>query len=339
MSRPEKDSWEKAAVILQPVGGLLTALSVAILGIVGSRLLSQQQAADTSFRSRQQSAEINTRLYTELMSSREQADSNLRKDMFGSIIDTFLKGRSMGLEQDVLNLELLAYNFHESLDLGPLFKHVFRRIDRGEVAAENTQELLKRLERVALEITSKQVGVLEEAGAKWYDNVGFEDLANHREGVGLMDRMLALPTGAEGARDDFRRRFTLEVLEWSTEKKEMRIRLCVWEPEETGGDPEVEALFNLSIFDFPMIDNTRLSHGHRCAVVMSRLSDTSAQITLVYFPGSRAGLKEKPYYDEVLQELRRGRELGQVEFPHAAFPGMATIRGGRMALVSERPRP
>ena len=32
------------------------------------------------------------------------------------------------LKQDVLNLELLAYNFHESLDLAPLFKHVRARL-------------------------------------------------------------------------------------------------------------------------------------------------------------------------------------------------------------------
>jgi hypothetical protein len=52
-----------------------------------------------------------------------------------------------------------------------------------------------------------------------------------------------------------------------------------------------------------MLDNTRLPHGRRCAVVLRNFGDDSAELTLVYFPGSRSGLKEKPYYDEVIDEL------------------------------------
>ena len=74
-----------------------------------------------------------------MMGRREEADSNLRKDMFNSILTTFMaKDPSMRLSseelirQQILSLELLAYNFHESLDIGPLFKDVQRRIgDRG----------------------------------------------------------------------------------------------------------------------------------------------------------------------------------------------------------------
>jgi hypothetical protein len=33
------------------------------------------------------------------------------------------------------------------------------------------------------------------------------------------------------------------------------------------------------------------------------MSDQSADITLVLFPGSYASLKEKPYYDEVIQSI------------------------------------
>ena len=62
-----------------------------------------------------------------------------------------------------------------------------------------------------------------------------------------------------------------------------------------------------------MIDNTRLAGGLRCAIVLSQYSAEagSAQVTLVYFPGSRASLKQKPYYDEVIEQLKRTRsELG-----------------------------
>jgi hypothetical protein len=59
-----------------------------------------------------------------------------------------------------------------------------------------------------------------------------------------------------------------------------------------------------------MIDNTRLSHDQRCAVVLNEFDPVSkfAEATVVYFPGDRASLKEKPYYDEVLHTLRRAQE-------------------------------
>ena len=52
-----------------------------------------------------------------------------------------------------------------------------------------------------------------------------------------------------------------------------------------------------------MIDNTRLTHDQRAAVVLNAFEDGSADVTLAYFPGSYASLKEKPYYQEVVQKL------------------------------------
>ena len=61
----------------------------------------------------------------------------------------------------------------------------------------------------------------------------------------------------------------------------------------------------MSYYDFPMIDNTRLTGGDRCAIVLNGFSDYSADITVVLFPGAYASLKEKPYYSEVLESVRR----------------------------------
>src|SRR5262245_27030144 len=105
-----KDTWDKVQIVLHPVGGLLTALAIAMFGFITSRKLDQRQALET-----------NTRLYSELMSRREESESALRKDMLVSIISSFLNPNASDLNNDVLSLELLAYNFHESLNLKPLF--------------------------------------------------------------------------------------------------------------------------------------------------------------------------------------------------------------------------
>ena len=52
-----------------------------------------------------------------------------------------------------------------------------------------------------------------------------------------------------------------------------------------------------------MIDDTRLPHDQRAAVVLNAFEDGAADITLTYFPGSYASLKEKASYQEVFQNL------------------------------------
>src|ERR671918_33791 len=103
MAGKERGAGGKTAVIFPSLGGVAPAAVVALLGIVGSHYLEEKQAIDT-----------NVRLYTELMSKREESESALRKDMFASIIDTFLKpqlsAQALSLDVRVLNLELLAYN-------------------------------------------------------------------------------------------------------------------------------------------------------------------------------------------------------------------------------------
>ena len=91
-SKP-KDGWDKLAVILQPVGGLLTAMAVAYVGLTGSRVLEERQSRDS-----------NARLYSELMSRREEAGSTLRKDVLGAILQEYLQASPNDLDAKVLQL-------------------------------------------------------------------------------------------------------------------------------------------------------------------------------------------------------------------------------------------
>jgi len=300
MGSGPKDAWDKWDIVLKPVGGFLTALSVAIVGYLGSQYLNRQQANET-----------NVRLYADLMSKRESSDSGLRKEMFNQIITTFLsrkQGDPAAPEDQVLALELLTYNFHEALDLSPLFEHVRSRIVStgagAPLAGARDVALYNRLKRVALEVTGKQIATLEDAGVVRRNLLLlFEELDQHPEGIKLLEETLALES-SDGVR---RRRFTLWALAVAPDRREVKIRLEVWPVNENHA--EADATFSVSFFDFPMINNTRLSHGDRVAVVIENLSGDSAKIALVYFPGSRASLKDKPFYDEVIEELRGAARL------------------------------
>lgn len=302
-SKVKKDGWDKADVILKACAGVLTAAAVTVIGLYGTSVLERNQALDTD-----------TRLYAELMNQRENAETSLRKDMFESIIGSFLKPKSAGYEEKVLNLELLVYNFHEALDLGPLFKSVYAEI--RESRKPNADNYLNRLEEAADEVKSKQIMSLEDSGGKLDATLDFDELGSLAEGevIELMAGSLNFrPT--EKARDLLLQNttFKVEVLAVNQEQRRIRVKLEVKTPrdvtaiantaEKNDETDTTYAVFWISPFDFPMIDNTRLPHGQRCALVLRKMGEEKAELTLVYFPGSRASLKEKPFFDEAMSDL------------------------------------
>ncbi|HZN02482.1 MAG TPA: hypothetical protein VFD06_02730 [Candidatus Polarisedimenticolia bacterium] len=281
----QKDLWDKFGVLLQPVGGALAALAVAVVGIRGSQVINERQAADT-----------NARLYSELMSRREEAESSLRKDMFVSIIDSFLRPQPGDLGSMVLNLELLAYNFHESLNLKPLFLDLQRRL--RETSQANREEYRQRIDRVAREITARQLFSLEGHGDSFRRSVDLEDL----ERTGRFGQELdAEEVQVDGTRVVVR----VRALELDRANQQLIIRLEV-SPAEGGPElTESRATFQVGFYDFPLIDNTRLANGMRCAVTLSAWSKSNADLTTTCFPGEYASLKDRPYIDEVMKKLTK----------------------------------
>jgi len=290
MADKERDIWDILATIFQSLGGFFTAASVALLGFFGSNYLSEKQALDT-----------NVRLYTELMSKREEAESALRKDMFASIIDTFLKPQVQSLDTRVLNLELLAYNFHESLNLKPLFINIEHQIRASTDGRK--RDYRTRLSRVAREITRKQMVVLEGAGQKFDSKFPVGTLPQEPGGLPLELEEVTLTL------DNIEREFRLYVMEFDPVTEEIRLRLEAITPDQTSTSFAInDVVFWVGFYDFPMIDHTRLSHDQRVAVTLNSLDEGYANLTVVYFPGSYASLKEKPYYQEVVKDLLKTSE-------------------------------
>lgn len=283
MEHKEKDFWDKAAIVLQPVGGLLAALAVAGLGFFGSQFIERRQSEETR-----------SRFTSELISKREEADSALRKDMFVSIIQSFLRADSTSIDDRLLKLELLAYNFHESLNLKPLFFQLERDTIKSGGAKGN--ELRDRLSKVAREVTRKEMVVLEEAGKSFERTVDFDDLVRNPGGIPLERAMLTL--------NKVERNFALVVKKVDVGRKEMQIRLEVkTRNEDTGEYRTDDAEFWVGYYDFPMIDHVRLSRDQRFAVILRNFGGGSARIAAVYFPGAYASLKEKPYVQEMVKNL------------------------------------
>jgi len=295
----KKDKWDKLNIIMQPIGGVITAITIALVSIIGSVYLNNKQ-----------NNESKNRLYTELMSSREQAESDLRKDMFNSILTTILKN-SGTLDENILQLELLAYNFHESLNLMPLFDYLNRKIVL-EKNLESKNAYRKRLYKVARNVVSKQVSSLEGVVLKEDFHIIFSgDSIKYRP---KLSPVLTLDTTFSAVFSDtvksgktydvYKRMVFLKVSGCDLNEKSVNMRLDIETSVNEKPFPMVTQEFTIDYFQFPMIDNTRLSNDMRCAVVMTNFDFPMViDLTILYFPGSHSSLKEKPYYDDVMKKL------------------------------------
>ncbi len=288
MSAP-KDRWDKVGVFMHPVGGLLTAISVAVVGLAGSQVIDRQQAKSTD-----------ARLYSELMSQRELAESTLRKDMLVSVIQSYLAPKAGAVDAadaHLLQLELLAYNFHDSLNLKPLFVDLSRQLRRRhDLEAE---EQYHRLKRIAREIADRQRFALEQHGESFRRTIDFQELSA-AGGAGLT--LDPATVTVNGVHSDIKLRALRAYPSLETVLVRMEVNAGAATPDKATEVTRTE--FEVGYFDFPMIDSTHLTNGQRCAVVLSAFGQQTAELTTVCFPGEYASLKDRPYYDEVVDQLR-----------------------------------
>jgi hypothetical protein len=303
--KPKRDFWDKIQIVMQPIGGLITALTIALVSYYGSDYLNNKQNNDSKIR-----------LYTELMSTREQSESALRKDMFNSILGTILKD-SHSLDENILQLELLAYNFHESLNLMPLFVYMDRQI-ATEKNIQLKTEYRKRLYKMAGDVISKQISSLEGAAARETmfitfpgDSIVYKPGLSQEMAMDWKDTKVFYDTVKAGNMVSvYKRVVFLKATGFNVDEKTVNVRMDI---ETSVNDRFINMVtqeFMIDYFQFPMIDNTRLSNDMRCAVVMRDFAYPDfIEVDILYFPGSHSSLKEKPYYDEVVKKLLMDQEI------------------------------
>ena len=184
--------WGKTDKVIKIISPILIPLVLAVIGIWGQRTITQISVQ-----------EQNSRLYTELLSRREESESSLRKDMFKEVMSGFFteikaedKSKEKIVEGDeeykgddikdklskkILKLEMLALNFGDSLSIGPLFSELSTDIeqvllansgviDDWETVADPYQ---KRLRSLAKRVASRQMSTIS-AGSDSPDKYEFK---------------------------------------------------------------------------------------------------------------------------------------------------------------------
>lgn len=306
------DRGSKALEWTKAIGMPVVTLAVTLLG--GYYLTNLTKERDAR--------ESNDHLYAQLLTQREQSDAQIRKDMFSVVISRFLAdAKQEDWSNKVLQLELLANNFNQSLDLAPLFKDLARRLPHvAGLPHAQSVDLKKRLDVTAANLIFKQVNSLGRRGYVKDRQVPLADWEEKLFGKPIFDETIpkarlvpSTPNTPVGDKDQIR--FTVEVVGVSVERREVEIRLRVDFSGQT--DQDVDRHFWVGQYDFPMLDNTQLPYGLRTSVVISeflvpeaekdREANSFVQFHLVVFPAASASFKERQDYDDILLDMLRAK--------------------------------
>ncbi|MBU0971031.1 MAG: hypothetical protein KKC20_10315 [Proteobacteria bacterium] len=357
----KRDFWFK----LGAIGKAATAIVAALISVIGGYFLYTQREASNKIY-----------LYTQLIGEQEKAENAVRKDMFTTILSSFLdKDKNFDTEgthriecvmdkidSQLLELEMISRNFHETMDLRPLFIHVLLNIVRDipreykftDEEIEDLQELslckskalnrllqtgelektikktkkklindhidklknkkLNNLITIAQRITKKQLESLSDVEKRIRITIDLtktcQDISPsqpltendicQKEGTEKGPIELILNDN-EPVSNQCRRKFTISSNRSYRAWNQVRLKVITNKLDseinaDLDGGKDKTSEFWVGYFDFPLVDNTFLSTKERFAVLLDSINDNEAKVSLLYFPASYAGFKEKSYY-------------------------------------------
>ena len=353
----KKTSWANIGIKIVPP--IVTGILIGWAGFVGNMVLS-------SISNKQESA----RLITELQVKREQAESELRKDVFDQALEAFLlkKEGDLGtlndMSKQLLRLELLSLNFGDSLSLSPLFNELKSDLKRATPVideerhsySERKAELKMRLNSLARRVASSQLSSIAQHGITKKITIPLyeykkEDFKKDCKKILYVEKAYSWPDfkivkdmklfdedynpieKEQKKVDSFRqsdfydesmqesslielngikRYLQLYVRDVDHCSKTAEVQILI---KDENGNEEVDRSFRLDYFNFPMVDNTRLSNNQRFAIVMEsfelKVEEPGIDITGVIFPSEYASLRDRPGMQEARKLLKSAMESGK----------------------------
>ena len=304
----------------------------------------------------------------ELQVKREQAESELRKDIFDQALKTLLKedtgkGDLRSQSKRLLRLELLALNFGDSLSLSPLFAEFKNDLEQAEpIDSEDAIDhslrvgvLQNRLRSLAKKVASAQLTSVEQhgvsfdvrvpltgidprapCGRQFYDKEVYKwpdddartqllDFQNDADYPDLLESMIAEQGTVTIGKVSRMVTLTFSAVDHCTQTVLVSIDIRrignVNQGSQSSPAPAVAKEkdkvireFRLNYFNFPKVDNTRLSDNHRFAIVMENFvleDDPHIELSGVIFPAEYSSLRDRPGMREALQLLHSALNTNQ----------------------------
>jgi hypothetical protein len=226
--------------------------------------------------------------------------------LIGPVAGPHDQGKEISADRERLLVELLALNFHEHFEFKPLIEHVYERLaepDTG-MTPEQADRARRSLESIGRRVTARQLAQLVESGA-YMINITVSDSISSQQ--------------RKSTRIDWRYAQYDELLIITSPTKKCSVSLVVRKEDPDSNKstvkvefntteesrPSTNSVFDLTAFDFPYTDNTRLSDGSRFAVVLDAIDRNGwVQLKFVWFPKGWHGPRERPLDDKEFKRIR-----------------------------------
>ena len=263
-----------------------------------------------------------------LRNQREESETNLRSAMFRELVGPLLQSEAGNLAKGdhadlpraqrlALLAELLALNFHEHFELGPLLRYV-------DTLPGQTDDARQRLRSTSRRVISRQLApLLSSATSKSQKHPAFLELSLNSDATEPADDAIscALPEGSAAAGNGLAhaamlergRRRTLQIVSPDgRDRLQVNVRAVSWASQSVGiyavlvgprGEsqthtPPIE--FTLSPYSFPFSDNTLLPRGNRFGIYLTRIDDIPdvariMRLSFVWFPNDFVPPRERPF--------------------------------------------
>ena len=317
---PKKDFWD----IIQALGPAIIAATVAIVGTMYNH--QQAQIAKSS-----EMREV----YTKIMAERESSDNNIRATMFGMLINAMfqkeggLKGgptNTRAMKQQIMFLDVLSRNF-DTVDIKPLFEDLDNEMtkmiyngttlsytQRGQIFSMRAD-----LRRIGKNLSIKQLNALASLTGSEVRSVVVIQMED-----GTMQVIPDEPP--KDKTDDFPVEIKPEQMQDGV------IDMTLDYKKSKAADQGFKApSFYITFYDLPYIDNSVLDKDMRVAFVLTKffnVKDLSefrdmldhrlikdyqdmkdgniakyAEVRIIKFPAKYTGNRDRPYLQEILQDL------------------------------------
>jgi hypothetical protein len=324
------------------VGALLIAFVGFVANWVLSSVSSRQQSARliTELQIKREEADILLR--KDIFDKTLEAFLLKNQDIGGTLKD---------MSKQLLRLELLALNFGDSLSLAPLFVEIRNDLERSKPVKDEERsvykwrkaELRKRLESLAKRVASTQVSSLSQHGKikpiriplyeikeddpcqqTLFEDTDFKWPDHKILGIMEVDNFKKIDGSEEGSKifkdlknemglielNGVKRYLELSISNVNPCKKTAKVQIIIYKDDPQ--NPEVNETFRLDYFNFPTVDNTRLSDNQRFAIIMEDFkifdSDPRIDIIGIVFPSEYASLRDRPGMQEARKLLEAALE-------------------------------
>ncbi len=337
-AKPPRRDWREnakfAANIVNSLAIPLLTVAATIVGLYATNTLKEREIAIANENNSQS-----------LRNQREESETNLRSAMFRELVGPLLQSESeqlaAGADTDLpraqrlaLLAELLALNFHEHFELGPLLRYV-------DTLPGQTDEARARLRSTSRRVISRQLApLLSSVAATNGRGPAFQEISLTSDGTEPADALLscALPEPAPGATAASTAPVTATgavkltcsstalgaplriVSPDGNDSLQINIRAVSWAAQTVGiyavvldGQGESQAHtppieFTLSPYSFPFSDNTLLPSGNRFGIYLTRLDDIPGvarimRLSFVWFPKEFVPPRERPFDLDVHEVL------------------------------------